>query len=278
MQNFDYSNFDISAIPGLLLPKAFFKNIAEMSLPEIGYVVANTLMGSRFDSASIKRLVDYAFSYDIPLSSDFPGFYRLDCTYGPTGHIDDAAARLSGAIADLVAASDTSIHPKHKIVVCPCDVPPEQAKAYAGAACNASTILINAPADQCRALVERMRAEGSVPDDIELRAPNNNNVGRIIALVVILFHGYAGVLRLRRAHSLRNVAYEIDPDIPSLDTAIDLARKMDLWINLPDQADSRLLVKLYAPAPGIVASPQAIPPTPSALLRKINQITAKEAR
>lgn len=276
MQNFDYSNFDISAIPGLFLPKAFFKNISEMSLSEIGYVVANTLLGKRFDSAAIKRLVDYAFSYDIPLSSDFPGFYRLDCSYGPTGHIDDAAARLSGALADLVAASAPDAAAKHKIVVCPGDVPPEQAKAYAGAACNATPISVNAPAARCREMVERMRAEGSVPEGIELRALNNNNVGRIIALVVILFHGYAGVLRLRRAHSLRNVAYEIDPQIPSLDLAIDLAKKMDLWINLPDEADRHLLVKLYAPSPDIIASPHAIPPTPSALLRKINQIAARD--
>ena len=114
MQNFDYSNFDISTIPGLFLPKAFFKNMAEMSLSEIGYVVANTLLGRRFDSAAIKRLVDYAFCYDMPLSSDFPGFYRLDCSYGPNGHIDDAAARLSGAIADLVAAETPETSP-HKV-------------------------------------------------------------------------------------------------------------------------------------------------------------------
>ena len=160
MQNFDYSNFDISTIPGLFLPKAFFKNMAEMSLSEIGYVVANTLLGRRFDSAAIKRLVDYAFCYDMPLSSDFPGFYRLDCSYGPNGHIDDAAARLSGAIADLVAAEtpETSPH-KVKIVVCPRDIPVGQAKAYAGAACNAFPVIVDAPAEICRAVFERMRAE-----------------------------------------------------------------------------------------------------------------------
>ena len=275
MQNFDYSNFDISTIPGLFLPKAFFKNMAEMSLSEIGYVVANTLLGRRFDSAAIKRLVDYAFCYAMPLSSDFPGFYRLDCSYGPNGHIDDAAARLSGAIADLVAAEtpETSPH-KVKIVVCPRDIPVGQAKAYAGAACNAFPVIVDAPAEKCRAVVERMRAENNVPRGVELRAVNNNNVGRIIALVIMLFHGYAGVLRLRRARSLRNVAFEIDPGIPSLDIAVDIARKMDLWINLPEASESALVVKLYSPAAGPVPASQAIPPTQSALMRKINQIIA----
>lgn len=90
----------------------------------------------------------------------------------------------------------------------------------------------------------------------------------------MLFHGYAGVLRLRRARSLRNVAFEIDPGIPSLDIAVDIARKMDLWINLPEASESALVVKLYSPAAGPVPASQAIPPTQSALMRKINQIIA----
>ena len=137
-----------------------------------------------------------------------------------------------------------------------------------------SPVIVDAPAEKCRAVVERMRAENNVPPGVELRAVNNNNVGRIIALVIMLFHGYAGVLRLRRARSLRNVAFEIDPGIPSLDIAVDIARKMDLWINLPEASESALVVKLYSPAAGPVPASQAIPPTQSALMRKINQIIA----
>ena len=49
---------------------------------------------------------------------------------------------------------------------------------------------------------------------------------------------------------------------------------MDLWINLPEASESALVVKLYSPAAGPVPASQAIPPTQSALMRKINQIIA----
>ena len=45
-------------------------------------------------------------------------------------------------------------------------------------------------------------------------------------------------------------------------------------LNLPEASESALVVKLYSPAAGPVPASQAIPPTQSALMRKINQIIA----
>ena len=39
------------------IPKAFFKNISEMTLQEIAYVVANTLFGQDVESETLKNIV-----------------------------------------------------------------------------------------------------------------------------------------------------------------------------------------------------------------------------
>ncbi len=49
------------------LPSAFFKNIQEMSLQEIGYVVCNTLLGDILSSQAIKSIVDDALDFPVPL-------------------------------------------------------------------------------------------------------------------------------------------------------------------------------------------------------------------
>ena len=40
-----------------VLPDAFFKNIGEMTLQEISYVVANTLFGEDVDSEMLRNIV-----------------------------------------------------------------------------------------------------------------------------------------------------------------------------------------------------------------------------
>ena len=49
------------------IPKAFFNNIAEMSLQDIAYVVANTLFGQDIDSKTLKNIVNETLNFDIPL-------------------------------------------------------------------------------------------------------------------------------------------------------------------------------------------------------------------
>ena len=49
------------------LPKAFFNNMAEMSLREVAYVVANSLFGSLLSSGDLKMVVDDALDLKIPL-------------------------------------------------------------------------------------------------------------------------------------------------------------------------------------------------------------------
>lgn len=49
------------------LPGAFFRNISEMSLQEIGYVVCDTILGGMLSSADIKSIVDKALDFPVPM-------------------------------------------------------------------------------------------------------------------------------------------------------------------------------------------------------------------
>lgn len=51
-----------------VIPRAFFNNIAEMSIREIAYVVADLILRPDIDSATIKHIVYDTFTFDGPLT------------------------------------------------------------------------------------------------------------------------------------------------------------------------------------------------------------------
>lgn len=77
-----------------LIPKAYYKNIGDMSLPEIGYVVANMLFGTDIPSATIKDIIYETLTFDIPFRRTAENRYELDLTHGPTGNYNDVSARF----------------------------------------------------------------------------------------------------------------------------------------------------------------------------------------
>ena len=48
------------------IPAALFNNIEQMSIREIAYVVISSLLGTDVDHASLKKIVDDTFIYNIP--------------------------------------------------------------------------------------------------------------------------------------------------------------------------------------------------------------------
>ena len=77
-----------------LIPRAYYKNIADMTLPEIGYVVANMLFGTDIPAATIKDIIYETLTFDIPFTKTEENRYTLDLTQGPTGNYNDISARF----------------------------------------------------------------------------------------------------------------------------------------------------------------------------------------
>lgn len=87
------------------LPKAFFRNISEMTLNEIAYVVINMLLGDVLPANVIKQIVDEAIDFDIPLVRITDKRYALELFHGPTMSFKDIGARCMARIMQAVVPS-----------------------------------------------------------------------------------------------------------------------------------------------------------------------------
>lgn len=85
------------------IPKAFFNNLSAMTMPEIGYVVANTLFGEDIDSRSLKEIIDYTFSFDIPIIQLEENIYVMELFHGPTLAINDVSARFMSRLVQYLS-------------------------------------------------------------------------------------------------------------------------------------------------------------------------------
>lgn len=77
-----------------VIPGAFFNNIADMTIRDISYVVADIMLGDDIDSADIKRIIDETFTFDIPLQAIDRDIYVLELFHGPTLAFKDVGARF----------------------------------------------------------------------------------------------------------------------------------------------------------------------------------------
>ena len=90
------------------LPKAFFKNIGNLSLQEISYAVANTLFSEDMDSQELKNIVYDTLNFDIPLVHVNGDIYSLELFHGPTAAFKDVGARFMARLLGYFTRRDKS--------------------------------------------------------------------------------------------------------------------------------------------------------------------------
>ena len=88
------------------LPKAFFKNIGNLSLQEISYAVANTLFSEDMDSQELKNIVYDTLNFDIPLVHVNGDIYSLELFHGPTAAFKDVGARFMARLLGYFTRRD----------------------------------------------------------------------------------------------------------------------------------------------------------------------------
>lgn len=84
------------------IPRAFFNNLADMSLRDIAFVVADAFLGGEFDSADLKRAVDESFNFDAPLVELDKGLYAFELFHGPTLTFKDYGARMMARLTAMI--------------------------------------------------------------------------------------------------------------------------------------------------------------------------------
>lgn len=201
------------------LPGAFFKNISEMSLQEIGYVVCDTLLGDLLSSSAVKTLVDEALDFPVPvrkLGSE-EGLYVMELFHGPTLSFKDAGARFmarllpalspgkrnrtillatsgdsGGALADSFKDSpDTRV-----VVLFPRGELSRQQIAMFSNRRNVTPIEIGGTFDDCQALVKQALLDKDLNSAVPLTSGNSINIARQFPSIIYYFHAYARAIEL----------------------------------------------------------------------------------
>ncbi len=194
------------------LPKAFFMNIREMKLKDIAFVVCDTLFGDVLSSPVIKKIVDEALNFDIPLRHIGNNKYVLELFHGPTLSFKDIGARFmarllpaldpgnngrrnvilatsgdsGGAVANAfqrtVVANVFVLYPKDELTT-------EQISQFATLR-HVTAVEVDGTFDDCQHLVKDALMTHDAKSGI-LTAGNSINPARELPSIIYFFHAYA---------------------------------------------------------------------------------------
>lgn len=196
------------------LPKAYFNNIEQMSLKEIAYVVVTSLLGTDVDSAALKKAVDAAYDFPMPLKKMADGTHVLELFEGPTMAFKDAGARFlaefsnvyhkstSRPIVGLMAttgnagaamANAFATHRDKRLVILfpRGSVSRMQIAQMSAAGPHVKVVEVDGPMSACRQIIKDAMADQQLSSLSMLININSVNIMRIIPQVVFPFYAYA---------------------------------------------------------------------------------------
>lgn len=202
------------------LPKAFYNNISEMSLTEIGYVVCNTLMGDFLSSEKIKMLVNSALDFPVPVKKfgSREGLYVMEMFHGPTLSFKDVGARFMARLLPLLVpgrkkftillatsgdsggalAAAFSDNPDAKVVILyPRGELSREHLSMFTSYPRVTAVEVGGTFDDCQALVKHALLDPSLNDAVPLTSGNSINLARQLTSVIYYFHAYARAMELR---------------------------------------------------------------------------------
>lgn len=214
-----------------VIPSAFFKNIGEMGIREIAYVVADMMLGEDIDSADIKRIVFDTFSFDIPLVELEREIFALELFHGPTLAFKDVGARF---LARIVSHFGLTAEQKVKVIVATSgdsggavangflDVPgvevyilfpsgglsAVQKAQFCIPNANITPIEVHGTFDDCQRIAKAAFTDSELRStDFILTSANSINICRLLPQMFYFFHAYAQLAR--RNPSVKDVVVSV---------------------------------------------------------------------
>lgn len=198
------------------IPQAFFNNIADMSVTDISYFIANSLFGNDFQSSSIKTIGEQTFSFPLPLVEIEPRIYALELFHGPTGNVKDIAARFTarmlrsitkdsnrplnlllsthGNSGSAIAHSCVGIDGTNVFALCPRTTPAAKFNAIATMGPNIYAIKVNGTIDDCRKMLFSALSDPKLNEMALFSSANSVNIGRVLPHAICYFIAYAQLL------------------------------------------------------------------------------------
>ena len=198
------------------LPAAFFKNIGGLSLQEIAYAVADSLFGEDVDADVLKRIVDDALSFDIPLHKVADRRYCLELYHGPTLAFKDVGARFMARMLGYFNAQDSDKRPVNVLVATSGDTGSAVANGFLGVdgvhvyvlypkgkvshiqesqfttlGRNITAVEVDGTFDDCQALVKKAFMDEQLNAHMKLTSANSINIARFLPQMFYYFYAYA---------------------------------------------------------------------------------------
>lgn len=198
------------------LPRALFRNIYEMKVREIAYVVSNTLLGDVLPSVAIKKMVDNAFSFELPIVEVGRDRLLLNLYGGPSHSFKDIGARFmrellkalfpagdartillatTGDSGEAVAAAFAADESTQVVMVYPRGerFHPGDAVAHSKTS-NVWGVEVDGTFDRCQTLVKEVLLADLGVDSLRLTSGNSMNLARELPAIIYVFYAYAQAL------------------------------------------------------------------------------------
>lgn len=200
-----------------LIPRAFFNNIAEMSVRDISYVVATTILGDDIDPAELKEIVHDTFTFDIPLRKISDTISVLELFHGPTHAFKDIGARFLARIIShysrhldrpvnvLVATSGDSggavasgfhrvpgvevfvLYPERGLSA-------KQHHQFTSLGDNVHPIEVLGTFDDCQRLVKEAFVDSDLRQNLSITSANSINICRLLPQMFYYFYAYGQLI------------------------------------------------------------------------------------
>lgn len=201
------------------IPPAFFRNLPDLKLKEIAYVVGNTLFGEDLDAKEIKDMVYQGLDFEIPIVNISPDLYALCLYQGPTLSIKDLSARIMARLVEQLIKRRNLKDKVNILAATSGDTGSAVAKAFAGMdnvevqilypksglsrsqiaqfaslGRNIKPIEVDGTYDQCRIMAYQALSDKELRRDKIVISANSINIARLLPQMIYYFWAYAKLL------------------------------------------------------------------------------------
>ena len=197
-----------------LLPNTFFKEMQQMSFPEIACTVAQTLVGESVPKEELKKIVQRAVNFEAPIIEIEKNIYVLELFHGPTLAFKDFGARFmsgllqyfvgkqrkkltilvatSGDTGGAVASGFYDVEGIEVIILYPSKkVSGLQEKQLTTLGKNITALEVDGTFDDCQHLVKQAFLDFEINQQLLLTSANSINIARLIPQTFYYFNAVA---------------------------------------------------------------------------------------
>ncbi|PKN23118.1 MAG: threonine synthase [Deltaproteobacteria bacterium HGW-Deltaproteobacteria-22] len=209
---------------GLYMPETFpvfspdeLEALKAMDYPGIAYAVLHKFLADEIPADELRRLVDDAYDFAVPLEPVDGRRFVMRLDQGPTASFKDFAARMmgrlmqhylkkenrrlliltatSGDTGSAIANAFYGLDNIEVVVLFPTtEVTARQRKQMTTLGRNIRVLSLDGKFDDCQALV-KMAFNDRELDHLELSSANSINIGRLLPQAVYYFHAWAKLAR-----------------------------------------------------------------------------------